>query len=330
MNIRVAVIEGIGIHAPPRVVSNDDLARFIDTSDEWVRSRTGIAERRVAEDDVTTADLATEAGRRALKSAGGTRVDAVLVATMTPDRLCPTTAPEVASRLDHTGCIAMDVGAVCSGFVYGLATASGLIAAGIADRVLVVGAETMYRFMSPKDRGTKVLFGDGAGAVVVRAGSPDEPGAVGPFDLGADGEQSELLQIPAGGSRMPGSRDDIDFGDYFLHMDGREVYRHAVTRMAASAKNVLAEAGWSVDDVDHLVAHQANARIIDAVADRLAVPAEKRFLNLGRYGNTSAASIPLALGEAPLKTGDRVLVTAFGGGLTWASAVLTWPDVVVG
>ena len=224
----------------------------------------------------------------------------------------------------------MDVGAACSGFVYGLATASGLIAAGVAERILVIGAETMYRFMSPDDRGTKVLFGDGAGAVVVRPGTPDEPGAVGPFDLGTDGELADLLNIPAGGSRMPGSSGDIAFRDYFLHMDGKQVYRHAVARMTASAKSVLDKADLTVDDIDHLVAHQANSRIIGAVADRLDVPDEKRFMNLHRYGNTSAASVPLALAEAPLAPGDRVLVTAFGAGLTWASAVLTWPDVVVG
>lgn len=327
---RAAVLEGIGVHVPPRVVSNDDLTTFLDTNDAWIRSRTGIEERRVADDDVATAELAVEAGGRALKSAGGGRVDAIVLATMTPDRLCPSTAPEVAARLDHPGITAMDVGAACSGFVYALATAAGFIAVGVADRVLVIGAETMYRFMSPEDRGTKVLFGDGAGAVVLRAGTPDELGAVGPFDLGADGGGSEMLHIAAGGSRLQGNRPEVTDRDFYLRMDGKQVYRQAVRQMVESSQAVLAAAGWAVTDVDRLIAHQANIRIIDAVADRLALPADRRFTNLQRYGNTSAASIPLALAEADLAAGDKILMTAFGSGLTWGSAVMTWPEVTIG
>jgi 3-oxoacyl-[acyl-carrier-protein] synthase-3 len=330
MTDRAAVLTGLGVNVPPHVLTNDDLAERMDTSDEWIRTRTGIRERRVAAEDTSTADLAVEAGLRALKSAGGTAVDAVIVATTTPDRLCPSTAPEVASRLDHTGAMAFDIGAVCSGFVYGLAAGAGLIAAGTTDRVLVIGAEVMFRFMAPTDRSTAVIFGDGAGAVVLRAGRSDELGAFGPFDLGADGTGSDLIRVDAGGSRLPGSRGGIPADAHFLHMDGREVYRHAVARMVASSRTVLERVGWTVDDVDRLVAHQANSRIIDAVGDRLGLPAAKRFLNVDRYGNTSAASIPLALADADLSPGDRVLLSAFGGGLTWGSTVLTWPDITVG
>lgn len=330
MTDRAAVLTGLGVNVPPHVLTNDDLAERMDTSDEWIRARTGIRERRVADDDTATADLAVEAGLRALKSAGGTGVDAVIVATTTPDRICPSTAPEVASRLDQTGVMAFDIGAVCSGFVYGLAAGAGLIAAGTADRVLVIGAEVMFRFMAPADRSTAVIFGDGAGAVVLRAGRSDELGAFGPFDLGADGGGSDLIRVDAGGSRLPASRDGIPADAHFLHMDGREVYRHAVARMVASSRTVLERVGWTVDDVDRLVAHQANSRIIDAVGDRLGLPAAKRFLNVDRYGNTSAASIPLALADAGLSPGDRVLLSAFGGGLTWGSTVLTWPDITVG
>lgn len=330
MSARTAVLEGLGAAVPPRVVTNAELAERIDTSDEWIRTRTGIAQRHVAAPDTTTADLAVEAGALALKSAGGMGVDAVLVATTTPDRMCPSTAPEVAARLGLPDVAALDVGAVCSGFVYGLATASGLIAGGIAERVLVIGAEALHRFMDPSDRGTAVIFGDGAGAAVLRAGEADELGAVGPFDLGSDGKHADLLAVDAGGSRLPGSTPDLPPAAHYLHMEGREIYRHAVARMVASSTKVLESAGWAVDDVDRLVAHQANVRILDAVGDRLGVAPERRHVNIHRYGNTSAASIPLALADAGLHPGDRVLLTAFGGGFTWGSTVLTWPDVTPG
>jgi 3-oxoacyl-[acyl-carrier-protein] synthase-3 len=312
------------------VVTNDELAERMDTTDEWIRSRTGIAQRHVAAPEVATADLAVEAGALALKSAGGVGVDAVVVATTTPDRLCPSTAPEVAARLGLPDVAAFDIGAVCSGFVYGLATAKGLIAGGVAERVLLIGAEAINRFIDPDDRTTAVIFGDGAGAVVLRAGEQDEPGAIGPVDLGSDGANADLLAVDAGGSRLPASTPDLPFSAHHLHMDGREIYRHAVARMVASSRAVLAAADWTVDDVDRLVAHQANVRILDAVGDRLGIAPERRHVNIHRYGNTSAASIPLALTDAPLAPDDRVLLTAFGGGFTWGSAVLTWPDVTPG
>jgi 3-oxoacyl-[acyl-carrier-protein] synthase III len=328
--MNAAVLTGLGTAVPTTVVTNEELARTLDTSDEWIRTRTGIRQRHVASPEIATSDLATEAGARALKSAGDDAVDAVVVATTTPDRMCPSTAPEVASRLGLGTVAAFDVGAVCSGFVYGLATATGLIAGGIADRVLVVGAEVINRFMNPADRGTRVIFGDGAGAAVLRRGRDDEPGALGPFDLGSDGEHAELLAVDAGGSRLPGSTAGIDPAAHYLRMDGREVYRHAVTRMVASSQRVLERVGWEVGDVDRLVAHQANVRILDAVGDRLGVAPERRHVNIHRYGNTSAASIPLALADAELRAGDRVLITAFGGGLTWGSTALAWPELTIG
>jgi 3-oxoacyl-[acyl-carrier-protein] synthase-3 len=327
-----AVVTGLGAYLPPRVVRNNDLSQTLDTSDEWIRTRTGIAERRMVDDGVATSDLATEAGRNALKSAGETEVDVVIVASTTPDHICPTTAPEVASRLGLGTVAAFDVGAVCTGFVYALATSAGLIGAGMAERVLCIGAEAITHFINPRDRNTAVIFGDGAGAVVLRAGDPDELGAVGPFDLGTDGERRELIAIPAGGSRQHMSRPHTA-EDPYLFMEGKEVYRQAIPRMAQSSSAVLQRAGWQPEDVDRFVGHQANARILDAVARRLGIPAERCVVNIERVGNTAAASIPLALADAAadgaLQPGHRVLLTAFGGGLTWGSAVLTWPEITI-
>jgi 3-oxoacyl-[acyl-carrier-protein] synthase-3 len=324
-----AVVEGLGTAVPRRIVTNAELALDLDTTDEWVRSRTGIAQRHVADQSIATSDLAVEAGAAALKSAGVATADAVLLATMTPDRTCPPTAPLVASQLGLPPGLALDVNAACSGFVYGLALASGLIAAGIAERVLLIGADVMSRVVDPTDRNTAVLFGDGAGAVVLRGGRGDEPGAVGPFDLGGDGELGDLLHIPAGGSRLPLDAATIADRSHFLRMDGKEVYRQAVAGMAASCRRVLATAGVDIADVDHLVAHQANARILSAVATRLGIPAERCVCNVDRYGNTTAASIPLAMADtdATAAPGDCTVLTAFGAGLTWGSVLLRWPDL---
>lgn len=323
-----AAIEGLGACVPPRAVTNHELAQHLDTNDEWVRTRTGVEQRHVADPGTATADLATEAGARALKSAGGGDVDTVIVATTTPDRVCPSTGPEVASRLGMPKVAAFDVHSACAGFVYGLATGAGLIAAGAAERVLLIGAETMTRMIDPNDRTTAVLFGDGAGAVVLRRSTdPDEHGVVGPFDLGSDGDLSDLLSVDAGGSRRPACAESVAAGAHFLKMEGREVYRQAVHRMVESSLAVLDRAGLQVADVDRLVGHQANARILDAVADRLGVPAERRVVNVARYGNTSSASIPLALVDLELEPGQRVLLTAFGAGLTWGSTLVSWPDL---
>ncbi len=326
-----AVIVGVGGYVPPRVITNDDLSQRLDTSDEWIRTRTGIRQRNLVEAGTSTIELATEAGRNALKSAGEAEVDMVVFATTTPDRLCPASAPEIASRLGLSGVGAFDVSAVCTGFIYALATSAGMIGAGIAERVLCIGAEAISSFINPLDRNTAVIFGDGAGAVVLRAGDPDELGAVGPFDLGSDGERGDLIAVTAGGSRQPpAAAHQIE--DCYLFMDGREVYRHAIPRMIASSEAVLARAGWAASHVDRFVGHQANIRILDTVASRLGISEDRRVCNLDRVGNTAGASIPLALADATadgtLQPGHHVLLTAFGGGLTWGSAVLTWPEVI--
>jgi 3-oxoacyl-(acyl-carrier-protein) synthase III len=331
---RVAVLEGLGTAVPGRAVPNAELAEALGVSDEWIRRRTGIAERRVVEPGTTTADLATTAGRNALKSAQADAVDAVIVATTTPDRLSPATAPEVAWRVGVSPAAAFDLAAVCSGFVYGLATGAGLIAAGIAERVLLIGAETNSYFLehTPETRGPAILFGDGAGAVVLRAGEADEPGAIGPFDLGSDGAAADLIRIEAGGCRQR-ARSGPESDEIHWNISGQEVYRRAVEAMTASSLQVLATAGYDVTDVDRFVAHQANQRILDRVAEQLAVPADRQLGNVATVGNTGAASIPLALGDAcrtdALKAGHRLLMTSFGGGLTWGSALMTWPELDV-
>lgn len=334
---RAAVLTGLGTYVPPRVVTNDDLSRAMDTSDEWIRSRTGISQRHWAQPGTATGDLAVEAGGRALKSAGSGDVDLVVVATTTPDHPCPATAPDVAHRLGLNSVAAYDIAAVCSGFVYAMASAAGAIAAGIAERVLVIGAETYSTILNPEDRTTSVIFGDGAGAVVLRAGEPSEPGALLGHDLGSDGSLKDLIIVPAGGSRQPagavaaaGARP----AETYFHMEGRPVFRHAVTRMAASSQAILDRVGWTPESVDWFVGHQANVRILHAVADQLGMARDRTVVNLDRVGNTSAASIPLALGDAVsgglLMPGDRVLMSAFGGGLTWGSTALVWPEIVAG
>jgi 3-oxoacyl-[acyl-carrier-protein] synthase-3 len=328
---RAAVVAGLGTALPSRVVSNEELSRRLNTSDEWIRSRTGIGQRHVIDAGMATSDLAVTAGSRALKSAGTTEVDAVVLATTTPDRPCPATAPDVADRLGIASVPAFDIAAVCSGFIYGLAVGAGLIATGVADSVLVIGADTYSTILDPDDRTTAAIFGDGAGAVVLRAGTPEEAGALGPFDLGSDGAQADLITIPAGGSRQRSTGEPAEPGDQYFRMQGKRVFKNAVLRMVASTRTVLDRAGWRVDDVDHLVAHQANARILTEVAAELAIPEDRVVSNIARVGNTSAASIPLALADAALadelQPGQRVLLTAFGGGLTWGSTVLRWPDI---
>ncbi|MBV2356709.1 ketoacyl-ACP synthase III [Streptomyces sp. J2-1] len=326
-----AVVCGLAGWLPPRVVTNDELSERLDTDDQWIRTRTGIGRRHLAGPGQATSDLAVEAGRRALESAGTGSVDTVIVTTTTPDRPCPATAPVVAARLGLAGAAAFDVGAVCTGFVYGLATAAGLIASGAARRVLLIGADTYSTIVDPLDRTNAIIFGDGAGALVLRAGGPDEPGAVGHFDLGSDGAHEDLITVAAGGSRQRSAGVTPTHAERHFAMRGREVYRHAVTRMAASARTVLDRAGWKTDDVDHFVPHQANLRILHSVADDLGLPRERCVTNLDTVGNTGAASIPLALAHAAaghrLRPGDRLLLTAFGGGLTWGSCLLTWPGI---
>jgi 3-oxoacyl-[acyl-carrier-protein] synthase-3 len=328
--VTTAVVAGLGSWLPPRVVSNDDLSRRLGTSAGWIEARTGIRHRRVVEPGMSTADLAAQAGQRALKSAGMDGAGALVLATTTPDYLCPATGPEVASRLGLTGIPAMDVGAVCTGFVYALATGAGLIGIGLADRVLVIGADTFTTILDPHDRTTTAIFGDGAGAVVLRAGEPGEPGALGPFDLGSDGELAELIQIPAGGSRQRSTGVPAAPADHYFQMQGKPVFKQAVLRMTGSARAALDRAGWQTGEVDRFVGHQANARILAALAEQLGLPADRIVRNIDSVGNTAAASIPLALagaaGSGQLRPGHKVLLSAFGGGLTWGSTTLLWPD----
>lgn len=331
---RVPVLCGLGSWIPENVVTNDQLAAVLDTSDEWIRTRTGVVRRHVAGEGTATSDLAAEAGKRALKSAGVDAVDALILATTTPDRPCPATAPEVANLLGLGTIAAFDIAAVCTGFIYALANGAGLIAAGIADRVLVIGAEIFTSIVNPHDRTTRAIFGDGAGAVVLRAGNMDEPGAIGPFVLGSDGRGSDLIMVPAGGSRHPCRGDGSAEDEGYFVMQGQAVYRKAVDAMTQSTLQVLEQANWPVQSVDRLVCHQANRRIVTAVAARLGIPADRCVINIDEVGNTAAASIPLALdygvecGE--LRPGNRVVLTGFGGGLTWGSTLLRWPEIVNG
>lgn len=326
-----AVVSGLGSWLPPRVITNQQLAERLDTSDDWIRGRTGIRSRHWVEPGTSTGDLAVEAGSLALKSAGVSQVDAVVLATTTPDRHCPATAPDVAARLGLAGVAAFDVGAVCAGFVYGMASAAGLIATGTARHVLLIGAEAYSTILHPEDRTTRVIFGDGAGALVLRAGEAAEPGAIGPCVLGSDGEHSDLIMIPAGGARQRSAGTRAAPEDFYFQMRGGDVYRHAVDRMTSCATDALRRAGWAASEVDRLVPHQANAKISAAVADRLGIEPDRRLSNIEHVGNTASASVPLLLTEAAadgrLRPGHRVLIVAFGGGLAWGATTLAWPDV---
>ena len=318
-------IAGLGVYLPDRVVTNDDLAQVMDTSDEWIRTRTGIRQRHVAAPEQATSDLAALAARAALADAGMTPEDlsAIVVATTSPDHTVTASAPLVASLLKITA-PAMDVNAACSGFLYALRLAAGLLATGDG-AVLVIGAETLSRLYDPEDRGTAVLFGDGAGAVVL---VPDPEGALGPFVLGADGTDASMLWTAAGGTRRPFDAEVLADRSHYLTMRGGDVYRNAVARMTESSRAVLERSGLTIADVDLLVGHQANARILEAVGSRLGLDPDRSHLSLDRHGNTSAASIPLALDDARsqgrLTDGDTVLLTAFGAGLTWGACLLTW------
>jgi 3-oxoacyl-[acyl-carrier-protein] synthase-3 len=311
----VAVLCGVGGYVPSSVVTNADLAARFDTSDEWIRSRTGIRQRHVVGTGESTSDLAVQAGAAALKSAGVDSVDIVVLATTTPDHRCPATAPAVARQLGLDQVAAFDVSAVCSGFVYGLATAAGFIGAGLAERALLIGADTFSTILNPEDRSTAAVFGDGAGAVVLRRGDPAELGALHAFDLGSDGDLTDVIQVRGG----------------WFSMEGKAVYRHAVRRMTSSSRAVLARVGWRAGDVDMFVGHQANRRILDAVGAELGISDERVFVNVDRVGNTVAASIPLALSDAvttgALRPGQKVLLSAFGGGVTWGSVALEWPPL---
>jgi 3-oxoacyl-[acyl-carrier-protein] synthase-3 len=313
------------MYVPPKLLTNQDLERMVDTSDEWIRQRTGIEERHIADPGVGSSDLGAEAAKAALADAGcrPEDLDLILVATTTPDQPFPSTAVMIQNHLEAWQAGAFDVGATCSGFIYGLALASSMVEAGRVERVLVVGAETLSRLTNWKDRSTCVLFGDGAGAAVVQA-VPE--GGMRTFELGADARGSTHLNTWVGGFKKPITADLLESPDRYIRMNGREVFKFAVRTMEESVRRVADEA-WGGLDIDLLVPHQANARIIEAVGERLGLR-DKAWINIQRYGNTSAASIPIALFEAKqagrLKAGMRVVLTAFGGGFTYASAALEW------
>lgn len=325
---RYAAVIGWGMAVPSRVITNDELAQQIDTSDEWIRTRTGIRERRVASPGESTSTLATAAGREALAMAGidPAAIDTVIVATCTPDRPFPATACTVQANLQIPRATAFDLAAACSGFVYGLTVATSLIKSGASRRLLLIGADIFTHYINWNDRNTCVLFGDGAGAVVLEA--TDQQLGLIASDLNADGKLEDLMAVDAGGTRMPLTAELLAEGRQYVYMNGREIFKHAVREMSDSAMQVVQAAGLTIDDIALVIPHQANVRIIDAVTRRLEIPPERVMINLDRYGNTSAASIPIALCEAAqqgrIKSGDYVLITAFGGGLTWGSGVVRW------
>jgi 3-oxoacyl-[acyl-carrier-protein] synthase-3 len=342
---RPVTISGLGAHVPAKVVTNDDLAKTLDTSDEWITQRTGIKQRRIAEPGVSSSDLGIIAAKEALADARlvPSSIDLVIAATISPDRLMPATAGRIAheSGCGHAG--ACDVSAGCSGFVYALAMATGAVAGGVCERVLVVGAETISRILDWKDRATAVLFGDGAGAIIVSAEEAAAGGSTGHrgdtprghararmlgFDLGGDGAGEDFLLIPAGGSRLPASCATVEARQHYMKMNGREVFKFATRVVAHSAGRVLERCGKKVSDIDLFVPHQANLRIIEAAIGKLGIDPGKVYTNLQEYGNTSCASIPLCLSgaraEGRLRDGDLVLLMGFGAGLSWGACLMEW------
>jgi len=322
-NGRRVGITGLGTHVPETVYTNADLERYVDTSDEWIQERTGIKERRFAKQEEALTDIALPAALEALEDAGvrPTTVDLIIVATVTPDMMFPTSSALLADQLGMPDAAAYDLLAGCTGFMYALAQAYGMIAAGLSQRALVVGGDVLSKILDWEDRSTLVLFGDGAGAVVVE---PVEEGGFLGFELGADGGGGEHLWLPGSGSRH------FEDPESFVKMNGREVFKFATRVMVSSATKVLAQCGRTVDDVDVYVPHQANKRIIDHAAGKLGIPAEKTVVNVDRYGNTSSGSIPLALADAKadgrLRPGELVLMTGMGAGLTWGSALVEWTE----
>jgi 3-oxoacyl-[acyl-carrier-protein] synthase-3 len=325
--LRYAAITGLGMYVPEQVMTNDDLSKFVDTSDEWIRSRTGIAERRIAEATDTSVSMALAAARSACRSAAisPADLDLVIVATYTPDQYMPSVASLVQSELGAKHAGAFDLNAACSGFVYALSVGTQFVRTGAASKVLVVGADFVSRFLDFTDRGTCVLFGDGAGAVVLEAS--DEPAGLLSTELGSDGSAGRHLTL-GGPQRFVGLNGAQSIERPFMRMNGQEVYRFAVRVMGEAAATVVERAGLTYDDIDLFIPHQANLRIIESAARRLELPRERVWINVERYGNTSNASVPICLVEAEeagaLKPGMNVVLVGFGGGLTWAAGVLRW------
>jgi 3-oxoacyl-[acyl-carrier-protein] synthase III len=324
---RRVTITGLGCHVPERIMTNEDLREFIDTTDEWVVSRTGIRERRIAKPEEAMTDIALPACLRALEMAGveASTVDLLVVATITPDMAFPSTAALLADQLGMPDAAAYDLSAGCTGFMYAIAQAYAMLAAGLAQRALVVGGDVLSKILDWSDRSTLVLFGDGAGAVMLEAA--EQGGFLG-FELGADGAGGGSLWLPGSGSRL------FEDPERFVKMNGREVFKFATRVMVSSAQAILAECGKTVDEIDVYVPHQANIRIINHAAEKLGIPEEKIVVNVDRYGNTSSGSIPLALADAAddgrLEPGKLVLMTGMGAGLTWGSALMEWTHLTTG
>jgi 3-oxoacyl-[acyl-carrier-protein] synthase III len=322
-------VTGWGMYAPERRLTNADLERVVDTSDDWIRSRTGIRERRIAAPHETTATMAAVAGKRAIAVAGlePNDIDVIMVATLTPDYWMPSTGALVKEAIGNSRAAAMDVAAACSGLVYAYTAADSYLRSGMFRHALVIGAETLSRYLDFSDRSTCILFGDGAGALVLSAS--DEPGGgMRGMELTTDPDGAYMIWLPSGGSRSPVSGQTLARGEHYIRMEGRETYRFATKTMATTALKAIERAGWQADDVDLFIPHQANVRIIESVAKGLGLPMDKMFVNVDRYGNTSAASVGIALAEAVdsgrIKVGDHIVLVAFGAGLTSGAIALEW------
>jgi 3-oxoacyl-[acyl-carrier-protein] synthase-3 len=319
----------MGAYAPKIVVTNEDLSQIVDTSDEWIRTRTGIGERHLADESETVSFMASEAAKEALENSGLSieEIDLLIVATMTPDMLFPSTACLVQSKLGLKKVASFDIEAACSGFLYALEVGSSMLKAGAYKNALIIGSEKISGIVDWQDRTTCVLFGDGAGAAVLSKSEEPDIGVLGAL-LRADGDAAHLLHMPGGGSNIPASSESLDDRQHFLKMNGKEIFKVAVRYMEQATLDLLESKGLTIEEIDCVIPHQANMRIIDSLGERLGVPKEKFVNNLVRYGNTSAASIPIALTEAvklgKLKKGDHLLLIAFGAGLTWGASLIKW------
>lgn len=322
-------IAGTGSYVPERILTNAELSILVDTSDEWIVSRTGIKERRIAAEGEFTSHMATHAAKRALEQAGlaAEDIELIIVATITPDTLTPATACYVQQNLGASKAVAFDISAACSGFLYAMKISKRLISDGAFKNALIIGAEKLSTVTNWEDRATCVLFGDGAGAAVLRCAEPEE-GSILATEMGTDGNLTHLLNIPGGGSACPITSENVNDHLVSMTMMGKEVFKHAVNRMKEAAEKVIDRAGLKPEDIACVIPHQANLRIIDAIADRLAVPNERVFVNLDKYGNTSAAAVAIALDEAnrsgAFKRGEHIVLVVFGAGLTWAAAAIRW------
>ncbi len=327
---RKAIIRGTGRYLPEKVLTNFDFEKFLDTSDEWITTRTGIKQRHIADEEESTSDLAVKSSELAIQKAGieKSEIDLIIVSTFTPDMPLPSTACFVQHKLGLKNCGAFDIAAACSGFCYGLSIAKQFIENGIYDNILLVGAETMSRFTDYKDRGSCILFGDGAGAFIISAYEGTEEKGIEYTHLSADGAGWDLLYIPAGGTKEPASTHTVEERKHYIKLKGREIYKFAVQKMQFLIGDAMEKCNLTVDDIDLIVPHQVNKRIIDSACQHLGFPVDKVYMNIDRMGNTSAASIPIAFDEAVeqgrIKAGDTVLMVAFGAGLTWASALVRY------